>query len=246
MKDLINTIQLGDCYELMRRLPDGSVDLLLTDPPYGTTHCAWDCKIDIAAFFEQVWRVCKHNAAVLIFSQLPFACDLINAARKLYRYDIVWVKNRGLGFLNAHKMPLRAHELILTFYRALPTFNPQMTTGTPYKAKSNGKCTKCYAVNDSVVSISHGTRYPVDVLKYANVNNGQHGTQKPLALVENLVKQYSDKGDLVLDPFGGSCTTAVACHRTGRRYICFEKDTDNFAAASKRLAEELRQPMLNL
>lgn len=236
MTDINNTIQLGDCYDVMRAIPDSSVDMLLTDPPYGTTNCAWDCKIDIPAFFDQVWRVCKRNAAVLIFSQLPFACDLINAARRQYRYDIVWVKNRGVGFMNARKMPLRAHELILAFYKALPTYNPQMTKGTPYKVKSNGKCAKCYEVRENVLTINHGTRYPLDVLKYANVNNGQHSTQKPLALVENLIRQYSNPGELVLDPFAGSGTTAVAAHNTGRRFIAVEKDPAIHAIASARLA----------
>lgn len=236
MTDITNTIQLGDCYDVMRDIPDGSIDMLLTDPPYGTTNCVWDCKIDIPAFFDQAWRVCKQNAAVLIFSQLPFACDLINAARRQYRYDIVWAKNRGVGFMNARKMPLRAHELILTFYKALPTYNPQMTKGTPYKVKSHGKCAKCYEVRENVLTINHGTRYPLDVLKYANVNNGQHSTQKPLALVENLIRQYSNPGDLVLDPFAGSGTTAVAAHNTGRRFIAIEKDQAIHAIASARLA----------
>ena len=233
-------IHLGDCYELLPAIPTGSVDLLLTDPPYGTTNAAWDGKIDIPAFFEQVWRACKPNAAVLIFSQLPFACDLINAARNRYRYDIVWAKNDPTGFLNAKKMPLRAHELILVFYRALPTFNPQKTHSTPYHSKGSRRKSEIYgprgdSLNPETQSLD-GSRYPTDVLRYRRERHAPHPTQKPLALVENLILQYSNPGDLILDPFAGSGTTALAARNTARRCIAIERDPSIHATALRRLA----------
>ena len=128
----------GDCFDFMKDIPDGSVDCIITDPPYGTTNCKWDKAPDLKLFFEHGFRVLKGNGPLISFSQLPFAVDLINACRKYFRYEIIWQKTMAEGFLNANKMPLRAHENILVFYRKLPVYNPQKTKGAPYKSRYGG------------------------------------------------------------------------------------------------------------
>lgn len=136
----MNDVKLfhGDCLELMRDIPDGSVDCVITDPPYGTTDAKWDIKVNPQLLFNQLFRVLKLNGACIIFSQMPFSVEVINACRKYFRYEVIWIKSVATGFLNSKKMPLKKHENILVFYRKLPTFNPQKIKGAPYTHTSNG------------------------------------------------------------------------------------------------------------
>lgn len=231
----------GDCLELMKDIPDGSVDCIITDPPYGTTHCDWDEVPDLKLFFEHGFRVLKENGALISFSQLPFAVVLINTCRKYFRYEIIWQKTKAVGFLNANKMPLRAHENILVFYRKLPVYNPQKTKGAPYKSRGGGATTVLYGYKKPYESNNiTGDRHPHDVLVFKNSNhNSLHPTQKPVELMEWLVKTYTNPGDTVLDCFMGSGTTGVASVRNGRKFIGMELQEKYFEIAKKRIEGEL-------
>ena len=189
---------------------------------------------------EALWgeyrRIIRPNAAILLFAQQPFATKLINAAGKMFRYQIVWEKAKSLGFLNAKKMPLRAHEHILVFYNKLPTYNPQMAPGKPYVSKDKRKeHTKIYRSFKRATTVNTGWRYPRDVIKFAQPTTKEglyHPTQKPLALLEYLIKTYSNENDLVLDNTCGSGSTCVAALKTNRRYIGIELN-DEFVEIAK-------------
>ena len=140
-------IKQGDCLKLLKEIPDGSVDMILTDLPFGTTDCSWDIRLPLDEMWTQFKRVTKRNAAIVLFSQLPFACDLINANRKNFRYEIVWEKSVPVGFFNANKMPLRCHENILVFYQQLPTYNPQFTSGKAYQRMRNDVTDGVYQID---------------------------------------------------------------------------------------------------
>ena len=238
-----------DCLEGMKRLPDNSIDAIITDPPYGTTDASWNRKIvDPVRMWEQFKRVAKPNAAMVIFGQMPFSVDIVNANRKMFRYEWIWEKTQGVGFLNAKKMPLRAHEQALVFYRQLPTYNPQFWQGKPYRTKNGarpadgcyGHCSPRESVNES------GLRYPLDVLKFNHdpirYNSRQsqiHSTPKPTALFEYLIRTYTNEDELVLDAFMGSGTTAVAAINTGRHFIGFELSEEFHALCERRIAEAI-------
>ncbi|MCD7888351.1 MAG: site-specific DNA-methyltransferase [Oscillospiraceae bacterium] len=240
----IDKIYLGDCIEGMKGIENGSVDLVLTDLPYGTTSNKWDVCLPLDKLFRELLRVTKENAAMLFFCQQPFETDLINAGRKLFRYEWIWDKQMSTGFLNANKMPLKRHENIAVFYQKLPTYHPQFVTGgNPYIRKSNSSSTNYRGGIDRTPTVSDGRRFPVDIISFAQVNissdkpeQGEgHPTQKPVDICEYLIKTYSDVGDLVLDCCMGSGTTAVACIGTDRHFIGFEKDETYFERACKRI-----------
>ena len=234
-----------DCLEGMKRIPDGSVDMVLTDPPYGITDCDFDKPLPPPLLWEQLLRITKLNAAIVLFSQMPFGSDLIQSQRKLFRYEWIWRKNLGTGFLNAKKMPLKCHENILVFYRKLPTYNPQFTEGKPYRQTVTSK-TANYGQggwNVGYESKSDGRRYPKDTLDfYSQIMAGGvtvQPTQKPVDLLEYLIKTYSNEGELILDATMGSGSTGVAAVNTGRRFIGFETEEKFFNIAEKRINEAL-------
>ena len=240
----------GDCLELMKNIPDGSVDLVLTDPPYGTTQCKWDSVIPFEPMWEQLKRVCKENAAMIFFSAQPFTTDLISSNRKMFRYETIWEKTQAQGFLNANKMPLRAHENLVVFYKKLPTYNP---IKKKVKRKDIGRVRQVNAMRsqqyremDRTVWTETGERYPTDVIKFSNWNGAlfgntknhiKHATAKPVDLLEYLVKTYTNVGDTVLDFTMGSGSTGVACVNTNRRFIGIELDGGYFEIAKKRIEE---------
>lgn len=241
-----------DCLNGMSKLADGSVDAIICDPPFGTTDSYFDVKVPIEEMWAQFNRVTKHDAAIVLFSQLPFAVDLINANRKMFRYEWCWHKPKACGFLNANKMPLRAHENILVFYRALPTYNPQFSTGKPYaryqKEEPRDRA-RVYQGRGASFTANDGNHYyPRDVVTFSTpAPNSKdekriHPTQKPIALMEFLVKTYTNEYEIVLDATMGSGSTGVACVNTRRKFIGFETDKNFFEAAKKRLqaAENLR------
>lgn len=233
----LNYIDNIDCLEGLKEIPDNSVDLVLTDPPYGTTRNNWD----VAVRFDQLWpeieRVAKDEAAIIIFTQQPFTAQTVLSRPDLFRYEWIWEKQQGTGHLNAKKMPMKAHENILVFYRRLPIYNPQMRAGgKPYTLKS-GRGSSNYGQQESVVTVSNGERYPLDILTF-NSDKGLHPTQKPQALIEYLIKTYSNPGAVVLDPFMGSGTTAAAAIQTCRNFIGFELDKQYHAIAMERIAAE--------
>lgn len=247
----------GDCLELMKEIPDGSVDLVITDPPYGTTQNRWDIPLDLEKMWEQVWRIAKKNAAVLMFSQQPFTSVLGASDIRNLRYEWVWKKQRGTGFLNANRNPLKCHENILVFYRSLPTYNPQKwDSGVPYyssyAAGSKSSNYGCYKTKDKGFSCTARTttlRFPLDVVEFNNLagnKNVVHPTQKPVDLLEYLVKTYTDEGQTVLDFTMGSGSTGVACVNTGRDFIGIELDDKYFEIANNRIkkSEEDRDSKL--
>lgn len=239
-----------DCLSGMSKLADGSVDAIIADPPFQSTDCAWDKRLPLDEMWAQFNRVTKRDAAIVLFAQLPFAVDLINANRKMFRYEWVWSKPKAVGFLNANKMPLRAHENVLVFYRALPTYNPQFSTGKPYTRRQKDEpFGGVYHGRRESITVNDGNRYyPRDVIQFAQpVPNSKterriHPTQKPVALMEFLVKTYTNEQETVLDATMGSGSTGVACINSRRRFIGFETDKTFFDAARERLqrAENLR------
>lgn len=224
-----------DCLQGMSRIGDGTVDLVLCDLPYGTTRCPWDTVIPFEPLWEQYNRVVKHNGALIFTATQPFATDLINSNRKMFRYDLVLEKPMPVGFANSNRMPMRSHELILVFYRRLPTYNPQglikLERQVIRRERTDG------GVYDRLAkqTVKQYTNYPRSVLRFPFRGKRIHSTQKPLELMEYLVRTYSNEGDLVLDNCMGSGTTAVACINTGRRFVGFEMDKEIFEMARRRI-----------
>ena len=241
----------GDCLDLMSDLPDASVDLILCDLPYGTTQCAWDSVIDLGKLWPEYWRIAKENAPIVLTAQSPFDKVLGMSAIAFLRYEWIWEKTAATGFLNSKKAPLKAHENVLVFSRKQPLYNPQMTAGHIIKRVNRSVASHGdnYGKSTSVREPYESTeRYPRSVQKFAKDNRmlKQHPTQKPVALMEYLIRTYTNEGDLVLDNAMGSGTTGVACVNTNRRFIGIEKDTDAegnslgyFAIAQKRIEDAM-------
>ncbi|BDA74387.1 DNA methylase N-4/N-6 domain protein [Calothrix sp. PCC 7716] len=225
----------------MQQIPDKSVDAIITDPPYGTTELKWDKVIDWTAFWEQAKRVMKQpTSLVIMFAAQPFATDLIVSNRTWFRYELIWEKTIASGFLDAKKRPLRAHENILVFSDKWKgaTYNPQKTPGTKYTEKRTGKRSQHYNKSKSITIFDERCdRYPRTVLRYPTVQKIGHPTTKPIDLVSWLVLSYTNKDDLVLDPFSGSGTTALACLKNNRNFIAIEKEEKYCELARRRLNE---------
>lgn len=225
----------------MSRIETGSVDCILTDLPYGITACAFDVRLPFEPMWEQFKRVTKRNAAIALFSQMPFGAELIMSNRKMFRYEIIWEKSLAVGFLNAKKMPLRCHENILIFYQALPTYNPQFRRGRVRRKTWESITSKNYGVRESKPWSNDGEHYyPRDVVYYKAMMGGAvqpilHPQQKPTDLLEYLIKTYTNEGELVLDATMGSGSTGVAAINTGRRFIGFETEQKFFDIARQRL-----------
>ncbi len=241
---------LGDCIERMQDLKTNSVDLILTDFPYGVlnSRSKWDVVPDLTKIWEQFDRVGKKNAAVVTTGKQPFTSQLIMSNPKDFRYTLVWEKSKATGYLNSKKMPLVAHEDIVVFYKKLPTYNPQMTQGTPYNKGTAVRDTESYAIQTKAIEVKNdsGLRYPrsVQYFRTAESEGKLHPTQKPIALFEWLVKTYSNKRDVVLDPFMGSGSTGVACFNTERNFIGIDADDKYFGVANVRLDEAWHQASL--
>ena len=234
---MINLLH-GDCLELMKGIPDGSVDMVLTDPPYGTTQCKWDSIIDLPLMWEQLKRVIKPNGAIVMTASQPFTTTLIASNIKQFKYNWVWNKRQGTGFLNAKKQPLRSCEDVAVFYKKQPVYNPQMRLGfTPYVCKQGETKTENYGKQSGAITKSDGSRYPLTLLEFARDKSKIHPTQKPIELMEYLIKTYTNEGEVVLDFAMGSGTTGVACKNLGRDFIGIELDDDYFNIASKRINE---------
>lgn len=242
--ELVDKIFLEPYETGIKRIPDGAIDLILTDPPYGVTDCSWDVRPNLDFMWREFNRVLKPNGAAVITATQPFATDLINANRKWFRYDLVWVKSNPVGFLNSHRMPMRQHELVLVFYRRLPAYNPQMMPGAPRVARHlkevEDRGSGVYRKTRKI-SYAHEGHYPTSILPFKKDGAGKsrHPTQKPFELFEYLVKTYSKLGETVLDPFMGSGTTAIASLHTNRAYICFETENEYIKIANARIQELL-------
>ena len=231
-----------DMFNILWRIEDQSINLLLTDFPYGTLNKKrneWDKVIDYDRFWQQVDRICKPNAAIISTAAQPFTSVLISTNYANFKYCLVWEKSKATGYLNAKKQPMRAHEDIVVFYKKQPTYNPQMTIGKPYDkgtavrdATQYGKQTKAVHVKNT-----EGTRYPRSVLyfKTAEDEGKLHPTQKPISLYEYLIRTYSNEGDVVLDPCMGSGTTGIASINTDREFIGIEREEKYYKVAEDRL-----------
>jgi site-specific DNA-methyltransferase (adenine-specific) len=237
--EYINQMLKGDCLEVMKGIPDGSVDLILCDLPYGTTACKWDTIIPFEPLWEQYKRVIKPNGAIVLTASQPFTTALINSNISMFRYSLIWDKVGTTGFQNAKRMPLRRHEDILLFYSKLPTYNPEMSIRGKTRKKGGSKVDNgCYADLRSVAT-TNNTYYPTSIINISNASKKGliHPTQKPVALFEYLIKTYTNEGEVVLDNCSGSGTTAIAALNTGRKYICIEKDDKYHAIGVNRVKE---------
>ena len=226
----------GDCLELMKNIPTKSVDMVCCDLPFGITQNKWDKVIPFEPLWEQYHRIVKDNGAIVLFSQMPFTAELVHSNIKNFKYMWIWYKHYCRGFLNAKKQPLRTTEHICVFYKNQCTYNPAMRTGK-YRSKGGGfKNSDCYGAYEGVTS-TNDQYYPVDILDFAGVSVSKllHPTQKPTALLEYLIKTYTNHGETVLDNCMGSGSTGVACVNTNRNFIGIELDENYFNIAKERI-----------
>lgn len=249
---ITSKLHFNDCLKAMRDIKTGSVDMLFTDLPYGITNCKWDTPIDLSLFWLEVNRIVKPNGAKVLFSQTPFDKVLGYSNLKQLRYEWIWEKNQATGYLNAKKMPMKAHENILVFYDKQPVYNAQKThdhkpvnTYTKYIDTQNRS--EIYGKTSKEVSGGGNTdRYPRSVLKGPSDKQTchLHPTQKPVWLCEFIVKTYTNPSDIVLDCCAGSGSIGIACQNTGRSYIGIENDNDTYDTMVKRLTENARKNMM--
>lgn len=246
-----NKLYLGDCLELMKDIDDNSIDLILCDLPYGTTQCAWDTIIPFAPLWQQYERIIKPNGVICLTAAQPFTSALIMSNPNLFKYELIWEKTHPKNHLNAKKQPMRAHENILIFYKKPPTYNPQKTYGhkrkvahTNYTKEADGN--SVYGKEVRKTSYDSTERYPTSVqtISNADLTNLIHPTQKPVPLMEWLIKTYTNKGDLVLDNCFGSGTTGIACISTERNFIGIEKEKKYFDKANERIWQYSRKTRL--
>ena len=231
----------GECLEAMKQMPSGSIDAIITDPPYGTTACKWDSVIPFEPMWEQLNRIIKPNGAIVLFGSEPFSSALRMSNIKNYKYDLIWDKTRSATGLNAKIMPMKTHENISLFYKKPPTYNPQMTEGKPFdKTKYNGQI-EIANVTGGGVKVSkknNGTRFPVSIHKFSQNWSRQqqiHPTQKPVELMEYLIKTYTNENETVLDFTMGSGSTGVAAKNLNRDFIGIELDNKYFEIAKNRI-----------
>ncbi|MCO0597391.1 site-specific DNA-methyltransferase [Peribacillus butanolivorans] len=237
----LNRIYQMDCLEGMQLIQDGSIDMILCDLPYGTTRNKWDSVIDLRSLWVQYERIIKDSGAIVLTAQTPFDKVLGASNLQLLRYEWIWEKTQPTGHLNAKKMPMKAHENILVFYKKLPTYNPEKTTGHERKvslAKHKANSTKSTNYNDYGLSSYDSTeRYPRSIQVFASDKQKEalHPTQKPVALFEYLIRTYTNEGETVLDNCIGSGTTAVAAIRTNRNFIGFEREHEYVQISNQRI-----------
>lgn len=239
---------LGDCLELMKNIPDGSVDMILCDLPYGTTACKWDTVIPFEPLWEQYWRVAKPNAAVVLTASQPFTTTLIGSQIECFSFSWVWDKVFGGNFVQAKRQPIKTHEDICVFQRKgkQPFYYPQMVKRDkpiragkvalqPNSAIPNASSEQAIA---NVKNKIYDEKYPVSIQTFSGRGDrGKHPTQKPVELFKYLIKTYTNEGETVLDNCAGSGTTAVACEETNRKWICIEKEPEYYYPAIMRVLQ---------
>lgn len=249
------TLYKGDCLEVMKDIESGSIDAIITDPPYGTTACKWDSVIPFEPMWEQLNRIIKPNGAIVLFSAQPFTSALVMSNPKMFKYEWIWEKNKGSNFANVKYMPFKQHENVLIFYNKKPTYNEQriMRSNKSLKRDPIGKCRTSFQKKTHNEDVDHygsmkrkpvkissdGTRPPKTVIKFDldffPNSKYKHPTQKPVALMEYLIKTYTNEGELVLDFTMGSGSTGVACVNTNRKFIGIEQDDKYFQIATDRI-----------
>ena len=234
---------LGDCLEVMKKIPNRFVHAIITDFPYGTLNKrnTWDKVIDYDKFWMEAHRIGYDNTPTVTTAQMPFSAYLVSTNYKDFKYSMVWEKSKATGYLNAKKQPMRAHEDILVFYNKQCKYNPQMTQGKPYNKGCAVRDTLAYAKQEKAILVKNdtGLRYPRSVQYFVTAESeGKfHPTQKPMALMEWLIRTYTDENDVIFDPCMGSGTTGVACMNLNRRFIGIEKEEKYFEIAKKRIEE---------
>jgi len=231
----------GDCLEVMKSIQDNSVDMILTDLPYGTTACKWDTVLDLEKLWGGYNRILKDNGAVVLNAQQPFTTTLASSNIKNFRYEWIWEKPQGTNPLNAKIMPLKSHENVLVFYQKKPTYNPQMWMSTPYSGfkSDDKKIGEVYgSLNSEHRDNPTGERYPKSILKFKQ-EKGLHPTQKPVEMMEYFIKTYTNETEIVLDSTMGSGTTGVACVNTNRNFIGIELDDAYFKTAKNRIEKSV-------
>jgi len=230
----------GDCLEEMKKIPDGSIDMVLTDPPYGTTACKWDTVIDLELMWEQLNRVIKPNGAIVMTASQPFTSALVMSNVKMFKYEWIWGKGRGTGFQIVRYKPLVSHENILVFGKGKLKYNPQMREREKPRISKNKGTTRQMLVSNGkeyTAKKALDKKYPITELQFSNNNQKEklHPTQKPVALMEYLIKTYTNENETVLDFTMGSGTTGVACKNLNRNFIGIELDKDYFEIAKERI-----------
>lgn len=239
----MNKVYLGDCLNIMPNIDNKSIDCIICDLPFGVTaRNKWDCIIPFDKLWNEYKRIIKDNGAIILHATQPFSSKLVMSNPDMYKYDWIWEKQQGTGFLNAKKQPLRNHEQILVFYKKQPTYNPQMREGfKPYSIKKGSETSNYNTTNSpNVESVSDGSRYPLTVLKYNYDKDKLHPTQKPVALMEYLVKTYTNEGDLILDNCAGSGTTLLAAKNLNRKFIGVEQEEKYYKIIQDRLGESVQ------
>jgi len=233
----------GDCLDLMNDIPDGSVDMVMADPPYGTTVCKWDSIIPLEPMWENLRRVIKKNGAIVMTASQPFTTTLISSNMEMFKYEWIWRKTKGTNFQLAFKNPLKVHENIVVFYNKLPTYN--QVNGIVCNEKTFRNIENVKMAHLQKKDTSHRRTLKnlnKSVLDFGSVHNPEfHPTQKPVALIEYLIKTYTNEGETVLDFCMGSGTTGVACFNLNRRFIGIEKDPEYFKIATERIEKERSQ-----
>ena len=230
-------LMLGDCLERMKEIPDGTISMILADPPYGTTACKWDSIIPLEPMWEQLKRVIKPNGAIVMTASQPFTTTLIASNLKEFRYCWVWEKQQPTGFLDARRKPMKAHEDVCVFYAATATYNPQGLIAVQVKSSRKNKAGNgVYGAVGADDYVQKEGNFPRSVLKIDRVTHGQvHPTQKPVDLMGYLIKTYTQEGETVLDFCMGSGSTGVAAKNLNRKFIGIEKDAGYFEIAKQRL-----------
>lgn len=239
-------IQQGDCLELMWRIPDASIDMILCDLPYGITHNSFDVRIPFEPLWAQYTRVIKDSGAIVLFGNEPFASELRMSNLKMYRYDWIWYKHYRRNFLNAKKMPLRATEQLCVFGKKCPEYYPIMRKGKMRQKGAVAVLPQIWGGNYGSVcklDVRNDTYYPIEILDFPGVATSKqnHPTEKPVALLEYLIRTYTREGETVLDNCMGSGSTGVACVNTGRSFIGYEKEERFFQIAERRIREAEEQ-----
>lgn len=235
------TLYNADCLDILPTLNPQSVDAVICDPPYGTTACKWDSVIPFAPMWAGIKRVLKPRGACVLFGSQPFTSALVMSNPEMFRYEWVWNKSRGANFVSVGTQPLKKHENVLVFSRQGATYNPQMSAGEKYLTRVGAdRSVGVYgqAIARSQIKEVCEVRYPDSVLCFSSMRQQDmiHPTQKPLALLEYLVKTYTNEGETVLDFTMGSGTTGHACGNLGRRFVGIEKDANYFSIAQERIA----------
>jgi site-specific DNA-methyltransferase (adenine-specific) len=228
----------------MKEIPDGSVDMILTDPPYNITACKWDSIIQLEPMWEQLKRVIKPDGAVVLTGNEPFSSHLRLSNLNDYKYDWKWDKVRGSNFATVKIRPFNSFEDVMVFYKKQPTYNPQMWEGKPYEQKQGyvGEAKQTNLKRKSVVTKSDGRRYPLSIIRFSK-ESGVHPTQKPVALMEYLIKTYTNECETVLDFTAGSFTTGVACVNLDRNFIGIEKDDHYYDIGTERVLKALDEKL---